>query len=464
MKTTILKSVLFMAFTVGIFSSCVKDDNYGTPQLTGCTQTTLVKNREVSQITAGSIVALHENIVPGVSDVIEAYVTSSDIGGNFFKSISMQTKDGSRAFSVPVDVTNTFINYEPGRKVLIKMDGLYTDSPTSGPIGMRIGSLYVGSSGTASVGRLAEADFRAAVQPSCTIVNENDLLPTTPVTISDVKSDAFLNRLVELNNVQFSTPDISNNGTYYDINNDLGGATNRSLMDLNGSTIIFRTSAYANFAAKSVPVGSGKVRGIITKYGTDYQFIARSEGDVKLSNDINTRFSPLLNEGFDSLNGFSAWSAYSLTGAQSWAFSATYGNPGGMAKMSGFANSTNNTNEDWLISPVQDLSTLTAGAKLSFDNAYKFTGPVIEAYISNNYDPSVNANPNSATWTQFTGFTLSAGNYAWVNSGLIDISLFTGAPVAQPNAFKKVYIAFKYSSSNAAGSTWEIDNVKIIPN
>jgi hypothetical protein len=458
MKTTILKSVLFMAFTVGIFSSCVKDDNYGTPQLTGCTQTTLVKNREVSQISAGSIVALHENIVPGVSDVIEAYVTSSDIGGNFFKSISMQTKDGSRAFSVPVDVTNTFINYEPGRKVLIKMDGLYTDSPTSGPIGMRIGSLYVGSSGTASVGRLAEADFRAAVQPSCTIVNENDLLPTTPVTISDVKSDAFLNRLVELNNVQFSTPDISNNGTYYDINNDLGGATNRSLMDLNGSTIIFRTSAYANFAAKSVPVGSGKVRGIITKYGTDYQFIARSEGDVKLSNDINTRFSPLLNENFDTATNLNAWTTFSVTGSQNWVWSnvPSTGPQGGYAKMTGFAGSSN-ANVDWLISPVQNLSTFSS-ANLTFLNAYNFNGPSIEAYISNNYDPSTNPNPTLVTWTQLTGFALSPGSYTWTNSGDINISSFTGS------GNNKVYIAFKYTSTSSASSTWEIDNVKITGN
>ena len=139
MKTTILKSAFFVVLTAGLFTSCVKDDNYGTPQLNGCTETTLVKNREVAQISASAIVAQHVDLVPGVSDVIEAYVVSSDIGGNFFKSVSFQTLDGSKAFSVPVDDSSLFINYPPGKKVLINMDGLYTDIKYGG---MRIGGLY----------------------------------------------------------------------------------------------------------------------------------------------------------------------------------------------------------------------------------------------------------------------------------------------------------------------------------
>ena len=444
MKTTILKSAFLIAITAGMFSSCVKDDNYSTPQLTGCTETSLVKNREVAQINAGAVVALHQDITPGVSDVIEAYVTSSDIGGNFFKSISMQTLDGSKAFSVPVDATSLFINYEPGRKVLINLDGLYTDIKYGG---IRIGSLYGNSSGGAEVGRLVESDFRKSVQRSCTIVNEDDLLPATPVTIAQATTDAYLNRLIEFDNVEFSSTDITT--TYYDINNDLGGATNHTLIDLNGTSVIFRTSSYANFAAKAVATGSGKVRGIMTKYGTDYQFVVRSEGDIKLT---NPRFTPLLNEGFTA--GIGDFTQVSVTGAQVWTYSSTFGNPGGMVKMSGFAG-TNNANEDWLISPVQNLTALT-NANLSFDNAYKFTGPAIQVLISNNY--SGTGNPNAATWTTLTGATLSTGNYVYANSGQLNINSFVGT------GNTNVYVAFKYTSTTAAGSTWEIDNVKITGN
>ena len=149
MKTNLIKSTFFIAILVSMLSSCVNDDNFGTPSLSNCTETSLVKNREVSEISANAVVALHTNIVPSVSDVIEAYVTSSDIAGNFFKSISFQTLNGSKSFSVPVDVTSTFIDFAPGRKVLIKMDGLYTDIKDGG---MRIGGLFGNSSGGAEVG------------------------------------------------------------------------------------------------------------------------------------------------------------------------------------------------------------------------------------------------------------------------------------------------------------------------
>ncbi len=456
MKTTILKSAFLVALSVGIFSSCVKDDNYSTPQLSDCGGTTLVANRTVAQISAGATVAQHVNVVDGVSDVIEAYVTSSDLGGNFFKSISFQTKDGSKAFSVPVDASNTFIDYEPGRKVLIKMDGLYTDSPTSGPIGMRIGSLYVSTSGLPSVGRMPEADFRAAVQPSCTKINEDELLPATPVTIDQLKNDTYLNRLVELNNVMFDDASIES-PTYYNVNNDLGGATNLHIVDITGGSVIVRTSSYANFAAKSVLKGSGKIRGVLTKYvgsTSDYQFIVRTQSDIRLTDNVNDRFSPLLNEGFDTATNFSKWTAVSVSGAQGWAHSSTFGNPGGMAKMSGFANSTNNANEDWLISPKQNYTTLT-NAHLSFDNAYKFTGDPIQVLISNNYSGTGDPYAAGVTWTTLTGWTSSPGSYTYANSGNIDITSFTGA------GNNKVYIAFKYTSSSSVGSTWEIDNVKV---
>jgi hypothetical protein len=136
MKTNFLKSILFSAFLGSLATSCVTDDDYSVPVLQ-CVDTTLEKTKEVSQIPASATVTQYLN-----DDVIEAYVTSSDEAGNFFKSISMQTLDGSKAFSVPVDVTSSFINFEPGRKVLIKMKDLYTDVSNGG---MRIGGIFVNS-------------------------------------------------------------------------------------------------------------------------------------------------------------------------------------------------------------------------------------------------------------------------------------------------------------------------------
>jgi hypothetical protein len=126
-----------------------------------------------------------------------------------------------------------------------------------------------------------------------------------------------------------------------------------------------------------------------------------------------------------------------------------------MMKMSGYAGG-NHLNEDWLFSPSQNLSSVTSGATLSFDNAYKFTGDPIRVYISNDY--VTGSAPGTATWTEITGAVLSSGNYVYANSGALDISAFTGA------GNDNVTVAFKYTSDNSNASTWEIDNVKILPN
>jgi len=439
MKNKFLKLSLMLFGTAVMFTSCVKDDNYSTPNLGTCDDTSIKpKNKEISQVTASSTIS--QNLT---DDVIEGYVTSSDIAGNFYKSITFQSTDGTIGFSVSVDATSTFINYEPGRLVRIYLKDLFKQ--------IKDGSLVIGgfyqspTTGAISIGRMTESTMKSVLKSTCTIKNEDDIVQT--MTITQAMSDSNLNKLIELNNVEFDDNSINHN--YYDAANDLGGATNWYLTDLQGNKTIIRSSSYSNFAAKQVPTGSGKIRGVMTKYGSDYQFMIRTESDVKFT---NARFTTLLNEGFDTSMG--NWTQQSVIGAQTWAYSSTYGNPGGMMKMSGYSGGNQN-NEDWLISPVQDLSTLT-NATLSFDNAYKFTGDAIKVYISNNYSGA--GNPNAATWTELTGAVLSTGNYVYANSGNLNINAFTGA------GNSSVYIAFKYTSNTTAASTWEIDNVKISTN
>ncbi len=162
--------------------------------------------------------------------------------------------------------------------------------------------------------------------------------------------------------------------------------------------------------------------------------------------------APLYKESFET--NFTSWVKYSKTGSQVWSLETKYGNPAECAKITGFSGGTNNDNIDWLISPAQNLSTLN-NAKLSFDNAYKFNGPPIEVYISNNYSGTGNPEVSGVTWTKITGAILSLGEYKWTGSGSLNITNFTGV------GNETVYIAFKYTSTSSEGSTWEIDNIKI---
>src|SRR5690606_35510455 len=62
----------------------------------------------------------------------------------------------------------------------------------------------------------------------------------------------------------------------------LGGATNHNIVDATG-TMIFRTSEFAKFASRVVPKNSGKIRGVLTKFNSDYQFMARTFNDIQLT-------------------------------------------------------------------------------------------------------------------------------------------------------------------------------------
>lgn len=139
---------------------------------------------------------------------------------------------------------------------------------------------------------------------------------------------------------------------------------------------------------------------------------------------------------------------YNVNGAQTWRWSV-YG-----AFMSGFANSINNENEDWLISPVFNMSGMES-AMLSFDHALNYAP--IEAdrlanhtlWVSSDY---VDGNPNTATWTQLVIPVMPSGNsWTFVNSGSMNI----------PQQFltDNTRFAFKYLSTTGTAGTWEIKNL-----
>lgn len=137
-----MKTIKFLSFVslLAIFTSCVNSDEYNTPDLSGeCVNLTATKS--VGDITAASTTTAtkYDN-----EDIIEAYVTSSDEGGNFYKSISFQSVDGTKGFSIPVDTYNLFNRYEPGRLVYVNMKDRYVMTKHSSTL---IGSLYDGESG-----------------------------------------------------------------------------------------------------------------------------------------------------------------------------------------------------------------------------------------------------------------------------------------------------------------------------
>jgi len=428
----LFKSIAFIA-TLSLLSSCTDSDKSFKTEVKDIQTYTFTPTKTVAAINA---LATTTPVIYTSDDIIEAYVTSNDATGNFYKLITFQdvpTASGTPVgFSVVVDKSMTYADgFYPGRKVYIKLKGLYY-AKVYGSLKFGINDVFDG---------IPSLEYQNYLFPSSTVLNEDELV--RHMTLANALTDANQNTLVETDNVQFVNASL--NRTFYDINSG-GYATNHVIEDPNvGTTGICRISQYASFSVNNVPSGRGSIRGVMTKYNSDYQYMVRYENDFKLT---GTRLTPLLNEDFS--NGIGAWNAFSVVGTQVWA-QAAYGNPAPCASMSGYS-SGNKANEDWLISPALNLSSYTS-ATLTFDSAYSYTGAAIQVLVSSNYSGS--GSPASATWTTLSP-TLSSGSFAWASSGALNISSFAGNSA--------VYVAFKYTSTTSAASTWEIDNVKVIGN
>ena len=160
----------------------------------------------------------------------------------------------------------------------------------------------------------------------------------------------------------------------------------------------------------------------------------------------------ILSTKFDT--DLSPWTEFSVSGTQIWTPDLTHGlNGSGCAKMSGFEGGASFENEDWLISPVINLTHIT-NSKFQFYSAYNYTGNPLSVLVSTDYtsgDPNV-----SVTWTDISALAVfSPGGWAWTPSGYINLGKDDAA---------NVHIAFKYSSNATESRTWEIDEVVVAGN
>lgn len=431
---------IFKILTISLFAtltSCVNSDDYGTPDLSGeCSNLTATKSTLAILALATSNIQQFGTAYD--NDIIEAIVTSSDEGGNFYKSISLISVDGTKGFSMPIDDYNLYTKFEPGSKVLINLKGnFYQYNNTTSTV--EIGSNYQGK-----VGRISGIAYEDIIKRSCEEnVGEDNIV--NHLTIAEAKNNSNINKLVEIDNVQFT--DVSVGHTYFDkaLNPfTTWTATNHNIRDNQGNTLIVRVSEYANFSGNQVATGNGKIRGVLTKYNGDYQFMVRTEADIKMD---NPRVPPFYLETFETT--FNDWTKISVSGAQVWSL-ITDGNPGKCADINGYASGAAQTNEDWLISPAIDLTSVPS-AILSYQTAKSFTGNALQVYISTNYSGS--GAPSAATWTPLGGSIATVTNFVWKDSGNVSLASYLNNT--------NVRIAFKYTSNSSGAAQWRVDNVRI---
>ena len=445
------KTYKFLTFTLIsmvalTFSSCVQDDDYNIPTVEisepNITATTTIS--VVKDMYAGSLVDFDE-ASNGGKIIIEGYVVSNDEAGNFYKVLIIQDapENPTAAIQLDVDVATLYAQYKPGRKVYIVLndpDRKDKYGNLLSPLGMDElnGVLHIGAIEGTSVGRISATNYDDY------IIRSSEVATIVPKVISPSEfDDNYINMLVQIDNMQLNSSEVgmpyANAADTYTVNRYLKNCEDNSLT-------IIRNSGFASFKSQLFPIGQGSIVAVFSKYNSDYQLFIRDTEDVSFDNN---RCDPLFEDSFSAGN-LDKWTAYSVTGAQVWYYN-TFGNPSDSATMSGYSGGNQN-NEDWLISKPIDLSGVT-GAILKFQSVKRYAGNDIELYMATTYnggDPNTDGN-----WVQLSAnFDTDINSWStWTNSGDVDVSAAAGG---------NLYIAFKYTSTTSASSTYEIDNVEVV--
>ena len=441
-KISIASLLILFAF------SCVQDDDYAVPQSIG-----LEENQKLvellAEIESGSadlmtISEVKNLFVNGEVNEIESnlvvrgFVSSSDYTGNFYKEFYMQDEieNPSAGIKVSINQVDSYNQFNVGREVYIKLQGLSIGETNSGD-----GVIAIGGGGNAAGDEVSEISENRASDCILRSSNSFSLVPLA-LNLSDI-NDSHIGLYVSGLSAQFSAG--LDGLTYVDPDEDYD--TQRDLEScVDSGTLKLETSAFSNFNDSMLPTdGSGTISGIITRdyFGDNRVMMLNTKDDVNFD---SSRCDPLFADDFSS-NNLNNWMVVNVNGEQEWEITP-YGNPAPSAKISGYSGGSN-ANEDWLITNLIDVSSLST-VTLNFQSVVRYNGPSLEVYASSDYsggDPTTDGN-----WSELSVIldTDNSSWSSWTDSGNVDLSSYAGG---------NLYIAFKYVSTSSASATYEIDNV-----
>ncbi len=440
--------------TPQIYIRDTNDVHFDGPRCDGsnpeCDAASLTPNATIADLKT----ALGNNDLVQITDdwIIEAVVTASDKSGNLYKSVYI--RDQSGGIRLGLNMRDLYLRgYHRGAKLRIKVKDLYVGKTSGGEI--QLGDLYNGH-----IGRITDEIDQDHIFFTDETVDVEPVALTPGAATYDM-----VGQLVRLSDVKFSDYDVNEYFAYSDSqsNNPNPRSANRVIRACSGQgEIIVRTSGYSDFADAHVRYGTGTITGILSCYDAnhdgaigqdEYQIILRDIYDVDMT---QMRCDPpvlLETFGLTQKNmeiDLRGWYNYAEAGTRKWQGGFYSGSVNHYAQMSAYR-SGEAQNIAWLVSPGIAVSN---GMTLSFQTAKAYwTHDALKVYISTDFN---GFDVRSATWTELPAriATDSDPNHAWIDSGDIDLSAYSG---------QVVYIAFRYKGSDDyhRTGTYRIDNVVI---
>ena len=403
MKNRVLNAFLLLAMVGMMFASCKKE--YEKPPIQDLPIGTVYTIDSILKMESGTVFA-EDASVYGI-------ITADEQSGNLYKAAFMQDRATGAAIELYLNAVS----------------------------GVRIGDsirVYLKGVTFAFYNNLPQL---SGFEPDGHIVILANNKPITPAltTIADINAGKHLAGLVRLENVKFTDQNTFADPSTYG---------NRTLIDPSNpaSSVIVRTSNYANFANDSLPQGTGNLIAIASVYNSTWQMIIRTARELEFEG-----YNPGGNDNGlpyyqDFSSSFGTYTTYNVAGPQEWEIDYS------TAKMTGYVNGVNNVNEDWLISaPVALTGVDHVKVGVNYVAQYQNSNTEdVTLQISKNYE--VGTDPLTADWTQMNiTFPNTSG---WSDFQTLETSLdeFLGETVT---------VAIKFLSSETQSRTMEVKYILV---
>ena len=279
-----------LVLACSLFTGCM-DDDWDTPNAEALNKA--YGNQEIAEtnvITIGSLKEKYESVINAstnsyeqiTEDVqIKGRVVGNDIGGNIYNEVSID--DGTGAILICISQGGLFSYLPVGQEIVVDLKGLYI-----GGYGKQaeIGMPYTNAKGNSYVSRMSRIlwnkhfKLTGVADASKVVAEEFDVSKRT----NEEYFTANNGKLMTIKNVEFTNADGKTTFAPSD-EKDAANSVNRGLSQ-NGkpiatSSIVVRTSSYADFAAKQLPTGKLNITGVFTRYRTTWQILIRDERDIQ---------------------------------------------------------------------------------------------------------------------------------------------------------------------------------------